>query len=72
MSDQQKGKGKNNFAAYSGMGFQMLAIIGVFTFAGYKIDAHRNTHKPIFTALLGVIGVVISLYQVIKQLSSKD
>lgn len=72
MSDEQKEKRGKNFAEYSGMGFQMLAIIGVFTFAGYKIDAYRNSHKPIFTALLGLAGVVISLYQVIKQLSSKD
>lgn len=72
MSDEQKEKGRNNFAAYSGMGFQMLAIIGVFTFVGYKIDAYRDSPKLIFTALLGLAGVVISLYQVIKQLSSKD
>jgi len=72
MSDEQKEKRSNNFAQYSGLGFQMLAIIGVFAFAGYKIDAYRNSSKPIFTALLGVAGVVISLYQVIKQLNSKD
>ena len=50
----------------------MLAIIALFAFAGYKIDGYRDGHKPIFTALLGVLGVVISLYQVVRQLNSKD
>lgn len=54
------------------MGFQMLATIGVFAFAGYKIDQYRNNDKMIFTALLGLLGVIISLYQVIRQLNSKD
>ena len=26
------------YAKYSALGFQMIAIIGIFTYAGYKID----------------------------------
>lgn len=72
MSDNPKEKKPANFIKYSGMGFQMLATIGLFAFAGYKIDGYRNSHKPIFTALLGVLGVVVSLYQVVRQLNSKE
>jgi len=54
------------------MGFQMLATIGLFAFAGYKIDQYRNSEKLIFMALLGILGVVASLYQVVRQLNSKD
>jgi len=71
MSNNEKDKKPVNFIKYSGMGFQMLATIGLFTFIGYKIDAYRNSPKPIFTMLLGVAGVVISLYQVVRQLNSK-
>lgn len=71
MSDKQKDKNTTNFVKYSGMGFQMLATIGLFTFAGYKIDAYRDIHKPLFVALLGVAGVIISLYQVVRQLNNK-
>jgi len=72
MSDQEKRKNTTNFVKYSGLGFQMLAVIGLFAFAGYKIDEYRNNGKPIFMALLGVLGVIISLYQVVRQLNNKD
>jgi F0F1-type ATP synthase assembly protein I len=55
------------------MGFQMIAIIGLFAFIGYKIDQSQENDKPIFTALFGLLGVGISLYSVIKSiLKSKD
>lgn len=72
MNDQPKDKKSANFVKYTGMGFQMLATIGIFAFAGYKIDQYRSTDKMIFTALLGLLGVIISLYQVIRQLNNKD
>lgn len=71
MTDQKKddtGKQANNLAKYTGIAFQMLATIGLFTFIGYKIDEHNNGSKQIFTAILGLIGVVISLIQVIRSL----
>jgi len=61
----------SKYAYYSGLGFQMIAIIGVFTFIGYKIDERMNNEKPIFTALLSLLGVVISLYSVIKSVNKK-
>ncbi|AMQ00655.1 hypothetical protein AY601_3795 [Pedobacter cryoconitis] len=72
MNDEPKEKKSANFVKYTGMGFQMLATIGVFAFAGYKIDQYRNNAQMIYAALLGLLGVIISLYQVIRQLNSKD
>ena len=72
MEDQNKGdknKGINNYVKYSAVGFQMLATIGLFTFIGYKIDKSRGSSQPIFTALISLIGVVISLFQVIRQIN---
>ncbi|HEY4197413.1 MAG TPA: AtpZ/AtpI family protein [Mucilaginibacter sp.] len=58
----------NAYAKYSGLGFQMIAIIGVFTFAGYKIDAAANHQVKWVTAALSLTGVFISLYIVIVSL----
>ena len=72
MEDQNKedkNKGINNYVKYSAVGFQMLATIGLFTFIGYKIDKSRSSSQPIFTALISLIGVVISLLQVIRQIN---
>ncbi|RZK76838.1 MAG: AtpZ/AtpI family protein [Pedobacter sp.] len=62
----------NNFAKYSSISFQMLATIGVFAFIGYKLDEYKQTKTPIFTAIFSLVGVVISLYQVVKQLNKKE
>lgn len=72
MDPNEKKKNLNNFAKYSGIAFQMLATIGVFTFAGYKIDAYRHSKTPLFTAILSIVGVVLSLYQVVKQLNKNE
>jgi len=66
---EEKKKGLNTFAKYSSISFQMIAIIGVFAFIGYKIDEHRRSKTLIITAIFSLIGVAISLYQVVKQLN---
>lgn len=56
------------YVKYSGLGFQMIAIIGVFAFAGYKIDESAHHQVRWVTAVLALIGVFISLYIVIVSL----
>ncbi len=56
------------FAKYSAIAFQMILVIGVFTFLGYKLDEINHLDKPLFTAGLSLLGVMISLYLVIKSL----
>ncbi len=57
-----------NYVKFSGMVFQMIGVIGLFTFGGYKLDIYYNLQTPIFTAILSVTGVLISLYIIIKRL----
>ena len=56
-------------AKYSGLGFQMLAIIGLGAFAGLRLDAYFRTRTPWFTIGLMLLGVVVALYQVIRSLT---
>lgn len=69
LNRNQEGKNAGNYAKYSGIAIQLLVTIGVFAFIGYKIDQHRGSEKLIFTALLGVAGVALSLFQVIRSLN---
>jgi ATP synthase protein I len=66
--DENDSRPLNAYAKYSGLGFQMIAIIGIFSYAGYKID--MATHHPVkwVTAILSLAGVFISLYIVIVSL----
>jgi len=68
----EKKRNIGSFARYSAISFQMLATIGLFAFGGYKLDEHMENKTPVLTALLSLIGVVISLYQVVRQLNKND
>jgi ATP synthase protein I len=63
-------KGTNSYLKFTGMGFQMIAIIGAFSYAGYKIDEYAKHDVQWVTALMALIGVFISLYLVIRALKS--
>lgn len=54
------------YAYYSGVGFQMLAIIGVCAYIGHRIDESKQADKPIFTAVFALVGVCISIYTVVR------
>jgi len=68
-SDQNNNKRPvNNYLKFTGMGFQMLATIGLFTYAGYKIDESAHHTTKWVTAVLSLTGVFVSLYLVIRSL----
>lgn len=60
-----------NYARYSSIAFQMLAIILLGVYAGIKLDRWIHWNKPVFTILLSIISVVISIYFVTKDLIKK-
>ena len=60
-----------SYARYAGIGFQMIAVIGLFTFIGYKLDEQREAELPLLTALFSLAGVCIALYQVIRTVIKK-
>jgi ATP synthase protein I len=65
-------KGLNNYAKYSGVGFQMLIIILAGTFGGIKLDKVLTTKFPIFTIVLSFLAVILAMYVVIKEFTSND
>jgi ATP synthase protein I len=66
--DENGSRPGNAYAKYSGLGVQMVVIIGGFTYAGYKIDQSADHQVKWVTAILSLIGVFISLYVVIISL----
>jgi predicted MFS family arabinose efflux permease len=66
--DDNNLKNTSTYLKFTGMAFQMIAIIGIFTYAGYKIDESAGHHVKWVTAALSLIGVFISIYVVIKSL----
>ena len=60
------------FAKYSGIAFQMLAIIGLSTWLGLWLDGHYHTATPWFTIGLMLFGVFGALYQTIRSLTKES
>jgi len=54
-----------NYARYSGIAIQMLVIIFLGVFGGYKLDQVLGT-KPLLIVLLSLAGVTIAIYQAVK------
>ena len=59
-------KGLTDFTRYSGMAFQMLAIILATTWGGIKLDKLAGFSKPVFTIILSILGVFAAIYTAIK------
>jgi F0F1-type ATP synthase assembly protein I len=67
--ESQKNKERlNSYVKYSGIAFQMIAIILIGVFGGMKIDKWLKTEKPVFTALLSALAVILAIYYSIKDL----
>ena len=63
-------KNLNDYARYSGMAIQMLVIILLGVFAGFKLDQWLHT-KPVFTVILSIFSVALSIYVVTRDLLRK-
>ncbi len=62
----EKRKQRNALAHYSGLGFQMIAIIGLGTWVGTRLDANNNREFPLFTLIGSLLSVFIALYLVLR------
>jgi hypothetical protein len=60
-----------NYAKYSGIAFQMAGIIALGVFGGIELDKFTNLKFPIFTFILTIVSVVLSIYIAIKDFIKK-
>ena len=61
----------NDYAKYSGLAFQMGAVIAVAVWSGVKLDELTGANKPIFTITLSLLGVFTAIYVAIKDFIKK-
>jgi len=60
----------DSFAKYSTMAFQMVIIIGLGVFGGIKLDDRLHMQFPLFTIILSLVAVGLSIYFMIKDLTT--
>lgn len=75
MNQQNNKKYKSkidDFILYSSLGFEMMAIIGIFTFGGYKIDQWMKNQFKGFTLGLMILSVIIAIVYATRNLLKKN
>jgi len=64
----QKPKKKfDDFIRYSGLAFEMAAIMGVGVWLGIKIDDWLNLEFPAFTLGLMILSVIAAIYHAVRK-----
>lgn len=71
---KKKNKKHNSYAYFSGLAFQMFAIIAVGTFIGVKLDDYFPNKHSLYTLISSLVAVIMSIIYVIRRIiaSSKD
>ena len=64
----------NSYAKYSAIAFQMMAIIGVGSFIGVKIDVYYGNENKLWTIILSLCSTIFAVIFVIRRIiaNSKD
>ena len=64
---QQPKKQLDNYIKFSGVAFQMIAIICVFSYFGDFLDKKYPNNYSIYTIIFSLTGVISAMYLIIKQ-----
>ena len=68
MNEKNKSKKPlNKFVRLSGIGFQMITIICLFSFFGVWLDEKSPNKFSAYSVLFSLLGVALAMYFVIKQ-----
>ena len=69
--DQSRKSALSDYGRYSSLAFQMIAIILVGVFGGVKLDQIVRWEFPVFTLVLTILAVLMSMYYAVKDLIRK-
>ncbi|MCK5462569.1 MAG: AtpZ/AtpI family protein, partial [Bacteroidales bacterium] len=69
--DQSRKSALSDYGRYSSLAFQMIAIILVGVFGGVKLDKIVKWEFPVFTLVLTILAVLMSMYYAVKDLIRK-
>lgn len=59
----------NQYAKFAGIPFQMIAIVGLGTYGGIKLDEYTQNQDSLYTIICSFAAVCIALVVVIRQVT---
>jgi len=72
MDKNNKENQLSKFAKFSGLGFQMAAIIGIGVYAGVWLDEKYPNKYKAYTIIFSLVFVCLSMFQSIRQLNKNN
>lgn len=69
--NEKRKQSLSSLARYSGIGAQIGAAVTLGILAGKWLDKHFQTTQPVYTAGLAILGVVVGLYVVFRDILKK-
>ncbi len=63
----KKKSGANPYLRFTGLAFQMGALIALGAWGGSELDSRSGNKKPIYTIVFCLLAIAISLYLIIKE-----
>lgn len=66
INQEKTAKSLSNYAKYSSLAFQMIAIILIGVFGGMKLDKWLEFRFPVFTVVLSLLATSLAVYYGIK------
>ena len=74
MTNEKKSQLNSSYAKYSGIAFQMFAIIAIGAFGGVKLDEYLNNQNNLYTIIFSLVAVLAAIFFVIRHIlkMSKD
>jgi apolipoprotein N-acyltransferase len=58
------------YAKYSGIAFQMMAVMALSAWLGWELDQKLNLQFPIFTLVFIITALALVLYKLIRSFSN--
>ena len=69
-TNQEKKRPLANYGRYTGIAFQMIAVLLMGGFGGLKADEYFQT-SPILTVVFSLIAVVMAMVMVVREFIGK-
>lgn len=70
LEKSQKKKQIDTYIRFSGIAFQMIAVIGIFSYFGVWLDKKFPNSYSLNTVIFSLVGVILAMYLVIKKVIS--
>lgn len=65
---EKKKKSLASYTRFTSIAFEMLVIILIGVFGGLKLDERLKLTVPVFTIILSILAVILSIYTVTRDL----